>query len=332
MPRIYFEKQEAALCAQHMLNNLLQGRHFDAGSLAEMASLLDQQERQLGLIVDALRNQSQNVDESGNFSIQVLEMALESFQIKLNRDEGEVRNALKSVNDVRVQDSGLESVAFVFNQQNHWYAARWLYREFWVLDSMKDKPEPVSRFELSNYIKEMRERGWSVFVTKGRLPPVADFDGSKDWYTYGADALGKSEDKRPKVASFQGKGYSLKDNSGLVVDPTEDPELALAIQMSRTEYDAAPPDAKAVQLADEPGKDGTAITIQLVLPGAGKRVRRRFDQGLTADQLYAWAKTFPEVQSGQLQSIQRVEDRADIKRSTLLSELGNGCSVRAVMF
>lgn len=39
---IYHERQEAALCGQHALNNLVQGAVFTAQSLAETALELDQ--------------------------------------------------------------------------------------------------------------------------------------------------------------------------------------------------------------------------------------------------------------------------------------------------
>jgi Ataxin-3 len=41
---IYHERQEAALCGQHALNNLVQAKVFSAGQLAEIALQLDQME------------------------------------------------------------------------------------------------------------------------------------------------------------------------------------------------------------------------------------------------------------------------------------------------
>lgn len=39
---IYHERQEAMLCGQHALNNLIQASVFTPGSLAEMALQLDE--------------------------------------------------------------------------------------------------------------------------------------------------------------------------------------------------------------------------------------------------------------------------------------------------
>ena len=41
---IYHERQEALLCGQHALNNLVQGNAFQPGLLAEIAHQLDQME------------------------------------------------------------------------------------------------------------------------------------------------------------------------------------------------------------------------------------------------------------------------------------------------
>ena len=79
MTILYHEKQESALCGQHCLNNLLQGPYFNAGALADIAHELDRKEKALmmteGMTADAMafmREASGNVDEQGNFSIQVL--------------------------------------------------------------------------------------------------------------------------------------------------------------------------------------------------------------------------------------------------------------------
>ena len=46
---LYHEKQEAALCGQHCLNNLTQGPHFSTGALADIAHAFDRQEQKLML-------------------------------------------------------------------------------------------------------------------------------------------------------------------------------------------------------------------------------------------------------------------------------------------
>ncbi|KAF9273183.1 Ataxin-3 [Mortierella alpina] len=85
VPYIFHEQQEGNLCAQHCLNALLQGPYFTAIDLAELARQLDQKEQ------DALGNfgsgsgdtKSQNMDDSGFFSVQVLSHALSIWNIQI---------------------------------------------------------------------------------------------------------------------------------------------------------------------------------------------------------------------------------------------------------
>ena len=90
MPILYHERQVAALCGQHCLNNLLQGPYYTEWDLAEIARALDRKEKALmleaGMTAEAsafLNAESQNVDSQGNFSIQVLSTALQSGAARL---------------------------------------------------------------------------------------------------------------------------------------------------------------------------------------------------------------------------------------------------------
>ena len=120
MTILYHEKQESALCGQHCLNNLLQGPYFNAGALAEIALELDSKEKALmmteGMTADAqafLREASGNVDEQGNFSIQVLSEALKrSFGLEL----ADVRH--EEVRPLMREPAKAEG--FVINRHAHW--------------------------------------------------------------------------------------------------------------------------------------------------------------------------------------------------------------------
>lgn len=92
---VYHERQEALLCGQHALNNLVQQNAFSAGGLADIAGQLDQMELNYMAQNDEggtsskdylkrVAEGSGNVDESGNFSIEVLRSALLSrFNLEL---------------------------------------------------------------------------------------------------------------------------------------------------------------------------------------------------------------------------------------------------------
>lgn len=60
------------LCAQHALNMLLQGPYFSAVDLADIANELDEREKQMLGENDRANFRSQNLDDSGFFSIQVI--------------------------------------------------------------------------------------------------------------------------------------------------------------------------------------------------------------------------------------------------------------------
>jgi len=82
---IYHETQVAALCGVHCLNNLLQGNVFNEIDLMMIAREIDDTERRVMMEMgsdtkDFLRFMSEdsgNVSDEGNYSIQVLTKALD---------------------------------------------------------------------------------------------------------------------------------------------------------------------------------------------------------------------------------------------------------------
>ena len=84
-PMIYHEKQVGALCGQHCLNNLLGSSAVSLDDLCRVAQELDRAERALLGDGGGSVAQSSNVDESGNFSLSVLQKALVPFEMTLVR-------------------------------------------------------------------------------------------------------------------------------------------------------------------------------------------------------------------------------------------------------
>lgn len=279
--RCYFEQQEASLCGQHLLNNLLQGPYFQASDLGQIAQELDQQEVALGLREP--HGQSQNVDLAGNFSIQVLETALQrQFGLSLSRD---CAPALKSI---QLQDLGqMEQTAFVFNFHDHWFCVRWLGAsagDFYELNSLKDSPRLMSKTTLGMTVSQMQNEGWSVFAVQGdRLPAVVEQPGEAHWVSLGPEPPVK------KQAFFQGKAYSMRKE-----EEEEDGELAKALRLSLEDFDAKQMEV----LEPEPPLSEPAVTLQLILPPTGRRVRRRFLATASTLQVFAWAKTKVEAGRG----------------------------------
>lgn len=190
--RVYFEKQGAdRLCGVHCLNALAQGPFFSQVDLNKFAAELDKEESALltgdpsqqpkaaprSMTISSLGNRpsSHNVDDTGNFSLGVLEKALGSrFGIV-------VENAARRDIIQRINREGLESHdGFVVNLREHWFSARAFpnpsypgVREWFFLDSLKPGPIAVTENELWGTLQGIIQSGGNVFVlTKGPLPAI----------------------------------------------------------------------------------------------------------------------------------------------------------------
>lgn len=159
---IYHELQDSLLCGQHCLNNLLQDDFFSAINLGEIAQELDEQERLILGEASSSFAQSSNVDESGNFSVQVLRLALQRYNgVDL------VPWHFKSEG---ADSDPLDQQGFVVNRSAHWFTIRKINQNWWNLNSTLEKPELVSPFYLSALLHQLRQDGYSVFIAKGNLP------------------------------------------------------------------------------------------------------------------------------------------------------------------
>jgi len=176
--RIYHEHQESALCARHCLNNLLQGAYYTEIDLADIAHTFDELEKQLIAETSGVdsteylqwlqQNENQNVDSSGNFSVQVLQKALETFDLEM----------------IRLRKSELESDhykpefedGFILNHQSHWFALRRIGIIWYNLNSLsgfpdtKAEPTTITDFYLETFLHGLMQEGYSVFVIKGQFP------------------------------------------------------------------------------------------------------------------------------------------------------------------
>ncbi|KAJ9107284.1 hypothetical protein QFC21_000731 [Naganishia friedmannii] len=135
---IYHEVQDrdgSMLCAQHCLNNLLQQNLYTAMDLADMATDLDRSENAT-LGAAEQRTQSQNMDDTGFFSISVLEKALQVFDLSL----------------VRWRSPEMAQ----FQEHPEWYN----------LNSFLAHPEWISPTYLKMVLQEAEREGYSVFVVR----------------------------------------------------------------------------------------------------------------------------------------------------------------------
>uniref|UniRef100_H2SND7 ubiquitinyl hydrolase 1 n=1 Tax=Takifugu rubripes TaxID=31033 RepID=H2SND7_TAKRU len=183
MDSIFHEKQEGSLCAQHCLNNLLQGEYFTPVDLSSIAHQLDEEERMRmaegGMASEEyrtfLQQPSGNMDDSGFFSIQVISNALKVW--------------------------GLEIILFNSREYqslmiNPMYEAHTIFLLQWFnLNSLLTGPELISDTYLALFLAQLQQEGmfkcswiqsifwrsekytkglfctgYSIFVIRGNLP------------------------------------------------------------------------------------------------------------------------------------------------------------------
>ncbi|GAA5958045.1 hypothetical protein JCM8115_001111 [Rhodotorula mucilaginosa] len=223
VPHIYHEKQErgSMLCGQHALNNLLQSGLFTAPDLAEIARALDALEAsQLGagqhLMGDSPWESSQNYDDSGFFSVQVMENALKVWGLRL------VRWGSKEMQQVHDRPELVE--AFLLNHQLHWFSIRQFGNSdrFYNLDSCIPEPVWISAMYLGLTLREMERQGYSIFAVVsatddqlGGLPPCAAAEVARTLPPPRGGGSGNGNgDSNSDWGAFSGSGHSLGGGDG----------------------------------------------------------------------------------------------------------------------
>ncbi|XP_032734552.1 ataxin-3 isoform X4 [Lontra canadensis] len=129
MESIFHEKQEGSLCAQHCLNNLLQGEYFSPVELSSIAHQLDEEERMRmaegGVTSEDyrtfLQQPSGNMDDSGFFSIQVISNALKVWGLELI--------LFNSPEYQRLRIDPINERSFICNYKEHWFTVRKLGKQ-----------------------------------------------------------------------------------------------------------------------------------------------------------------------------------------------------------
>lgn len=172
MDVIFHEKQQGSLCAQHCLNALLQGQYFTAVDLATIGRRMDDAERQ-HMAEGAgdseefqrfLQQPSNNVDDSGYFSVQVIAEALSVWGLDL---------VPFSSSDARASAARLNPTnenAFICHYRDHWLAVRRLGRQWFDLNSLLPGPQLLSDTYLALYLAQLQQDRYSIFIVVGDLP------------------------------------------------------------------------------------------------------------------------------------------------------------------
>ncbi|KAK9168236.1 hypothetical protein Syun_000376 [Stephania yunnanensis] len=175
---LYHEVQESKLCAVHCVNTVLQGPFFSEFDFAALASDLDRTERQMMIQSSGdfarfggAADESHNVSMGGDFSIQVLQKALEVWDLQVIPYDCPVAEP--------AQISPELENAFICHLQDHWFCIRKVNGEWYNFDSLYAAPEHLSKFYLSAYVASLKSFGWSIFLVRGTFPkdcPISSAD------------------------------------------------------------------------------------------------------------------------------------------------------------
>ncbi|KAI8638463.1 the Josephin domain of Ataxin-3 in complex with ubiquitin molecule [Parasitella parasitica] len=149
------------LCAQHALNVLLQGNYFTAVDLAEIGQELDRQEQLVG--GRKVGSESQNYDDSGYFSIQVLQKALEIWNLELKPWKSKEMDEARKI--------PTQQNAYICNLRNHWFTLRKFSETYrWYnLDSTQPAPTYLGEDYLALMLHQIECEGYSIFAVYGTL-------------------------------------------------------------------------------------------------------------------------------------------------------------------
>ncbi|KAL5742615.1 hypothetical protein ACOSP7_029347 [Xanthoceras sorbifolium] len=265
---LYHEVQESKLCAVHCVNTVLQGPFFSEFDLAALASDLDRKERQMMLeggapvsAGDFLAEGSHNVSLDGDFSIQVLEKALEVWDLQVIPLNCPVAEPAQI-------DPELEN-AFICHLHDHWFCIRKVNGEWYNFDSLYAAPEHLSKFYLSAYLDSLKGFGWSIFIVRGNFPKECPISAETS-YGYGqwlspedAERITKScnkreDPKRLKLTQQHSDPFLSTSEADRLLE-MEDEDLKAAIAASLLDSSPATTSASAsAGASDEP----EAITTQ----------------------------------------------------------------------
>ncbi|KAK0461110.1 Josephin-domain-containing protein [Desarmillaria tabescens] len=348
IPHLYHEKQEdgSLLCAQHALNSLLRASIFTAPDLAEIARRLDAEEASYD---DDLNTESAstNMDDTGFFSVQVLDTALKVWGLDLVGWRGEAMRSL-SRHAIFPSDTRYSTqLAFILNYQQHWYTLRRFgpaspvlaedsgIGHWFDLNSLLPEPRWISKTYLGMVLQQAEADGYSVFVVTQTDPsaplglPRVDAD---DLATIVSES---GVSGRPSSSSFTtGTSHSTAagshDFEGL---EDEDYELQAALQASlmagsSSDYPMMNFDPPALTRSNMPPPRGSWSPIEHssgdqtptdtpLDPVAASMARnQQLLQRMTAEQQYAQRELWGEGRTGR----QENSDDEDLRRAIAESE------------
>ncbi|GAU13930.1 hypothetical protein TSUD_262570 [Trifolium subterraneum] len=261
---LYHETQEAKLCALHCINTLLQGPYFSEVELAAHASDLDYKERQMmNLAAQSSSSNfiSHNVDLDGNFSIQVIQKALEVWDLQVIPLDSPVAEPAKI-------DPDLEK-AYIFHPKDHWFCVRKVNGEWYNFNSLNAAPQHLSKSYLASRLSSLKGPEWSIFVVRGKFPAVFPTPSSEvstgfgKWLSHeDAERINNSVRKAPRETVIESEDELDSDMECEMFSDSEDEDLNAAIAASLMDSSPVVTNAEASLQVE---------TIEASLPPSGER-------------------------------------------------------------
>ena len=319
--KIYFEKQSNdRLCGLHCLNNLLQGPYFDMVMLSEIGLQLDEEEFKL----TGFRAQN-NVDDSGNYNVQVLERALKLYGAEIK--------SLRQKEAIKMLQQNDSYEALIFNSSTHWFSIRKIDGVWFNLNSTNAFPGPeiISDFYLSAFIQGTEDFGYTNFLVTN-LPNLLNINSEqyshleKHQFLVDFDDIikakeevqsrkkeqeeerkRKDEEERKKFKPFSGQGMLVDDTYGYFngiyqgnniynhyeQEDYVDNEMQLAMKLSLQEF----AEKIVKELPPEPQVGGYELRINF----ENKTFSRRFNDNDTIGTVVKYVQSqIPTMQHIQL--------------------------------
>mmetsp|Transcript_8901 Transcript_8901/g.12343 ORF Transcript_8901/g.12343 Transcript_8901/m.12343 type:complete len:282 (-) Transcript_8901:258-1103(-) len=223
---VYWEPQKAAFCGVHAVNNLIQGPLYSEWDFSQVALALTEEERKLMAAQGTdskdylvfMAKDSTHVDESGNFSIEVIKKAITNMNLEIT-----------SLNHPKMKKAKQEphkEIAFICNHASHWLTIRKIAGVWYNLNSLLNNgPHTIGETYLGAFLQQLALDKYSIFVIRGRLPDPLQEKGNGMRI-----AVSKISTKGTKGIDmgFKGEGKG-KGNGGGTGAAKSDLERALAL-------------------------------------------------------------------------------------------------------
>uniref|UniRef100_A0A8D0ZM34 ubiquitinyl hydrolase 1 n=1 Tax=Sus scrofa TaxID=9823 RepID=A0A8D0ZM34_PIG len=321
---IYHGIQEGSLCAQHCLNNLLQGEYFSPVELSSIAHQLDEEERMRmaegGVTSEDYRTFLQVLTvNSLNHIFFVISNALKVWGLELI--------LFNSPEYQRLRIDPINERSFICNYKEHWFTVRKLGKQWFNLNSLLTGPELISDTYLALFLAQLQQEGYSIFVVKGDLPDceadqllqmirVQQMQRPK----LIGEELAQLKEQRVQKTDLE-RVLEANDGSGMLDEDEEDLQRALAL--SRQEIDMEDEEAdlrRAIQLSMQ----GTSRNISQDIPQTS-------GTHLTSEELRKRREAYFEKQQQQQQQdppgpLTHPCEKPTTSSEALSSELGDAMS------